>query len=379
MMGGGSGIGIDCLDGELKLKFLPRFQMVRVRVEHDKFFMAAIIGSHSAVAPLDVKPTAIRTNKDRPARKLYDIVIYKHEFPNSPIPQFPLKPKSRVKQRHHCSIPHVQRRNRRLSFRTSIQRVLTCTTPIHEVVTNEIGDYIRVQGTLLAAEKTVAVGWQERELRCGPPVKATTKFDSGVCAFSEVKAELTNGVPCCRSASAWGWVSGASSGMYKVQGLLPVAAAWLPAAPAPAPAAPLTPFPAEAAAPPATAALNASAAACPVSAAAAVAPFLQAVTLAAGALHLLSSCWQMKPVMTPIFRADPWLKLLGSVGPNEASAVMSVNIHLSLSWEYSTFSSVQSDSKGNGSIGTGSEVNGSAFNVPPRHWGSRYDGSGGDE
>lgn len=35
----------------------------------------------------------------------------------------------------------------------------------------------------------------------------------------------------------------------------------------------------------------------------------------------------MKPVITPIFRAEPWLKLLGSVGPNEGSAVTSVNIH----------------------------------------------------
>lgn len=164
-----------------------------------------------------------------------------------------------------------------------------------------------------------------------------------------------------------------SSGIYKVQGL-PVAApvaAWPPAVPA----APLAPFPtAEATTPPATAVLNASAAACPVNAAAAVAPFLQAVTLAAGALHLLSSCWQMKPVMTPIFKAEPWLKLWGSVGSNEASVMMSVNIHLSLSCEYITISSVQSDGKGNRSIGAGSEVNGSAFNVSPRHWGSRYDG-----
>lgn len=169
--------------------------------------------------------------------------------------------------------------------------------------------------------------------------------------------------------------------MYKVQGLLPVtapAAAWLPAVPA-VPAAPLTPFPEGAAAPPATAVLNALAAACLVNAAAAVAPFLQTATLAAGALHLLSSCWQMKSVITPIFKAEPWLKLLGSVGLNEASDLMSVNIHLSLSWEYSTVSSVQSDSKGNGSIGAGSEVNGSAFNVAPGHWGSRYDGSGGNE
>lgn len=157
--------------------------------------MTAIMNTHSAAVSF-LRQASYQSYKFHSIKKFHYIyVIYKHQFPTSPTSL--LKTKSRVKQRHHRGIPHVQRRNSRFSFRTSIQRVLPRTTLIHEVVTNEIGDDIRVQGTLLAAKKTVAVGWQERELRCKPPVEATTKFDSGVCALSEVKAELTNRVSCC--------------------------------------------------------------------------------------------------------------------------------------------------------------------------------------
>lgn len=53
-------------------------------------------------------------------------------------------------------------------------------------------------------------------------------------------------------------------------------------------------------------------------------------------------------------------------------------LHLLLSREYSTTSSVKSNSKGNGSISAGSKIYGSASNIA-RDWHSRYDGSGGKE
>lgn len=58
---------------------------VRVRVEHDKykFFYGGdhrySLGSRTAGCQANC-----HQDKVRPARKLYDIVIYKHEFPNSP-------------------------------------------------------------------------------------------------------------------------------------------------------------------------------------------------------------------------------------------------------------------------------------------------------
>lgn len=59
--------------------------------------------------------------------------------------------------------------------------------------------------------------------------------------------------------------------------------------------------------------------------------------------------------------------------------MMSVNIHLSLSWEYSTVSPVKSDGKRDGSVSAGPEVDGSASDLSLRHRGSKYYGGGGDE
>lgn len=70
--------------------------------------------------------------------------------------------------------------------------------------------------------------------------------------------------------------------------------------------------------------LKASAEACPDRAWAAVDAALQAVTASAAAPHLLlPSCWQMKLEMTPIFRAEPWLKLVWSTAANDCSAGLS--------------------------------------------------------
>lgn len=65
--------------------------------------------------------------------------------------------------------------------------------------------------------------------------------------------------------------------------------------------------------------MKASAAAWPVAASAAVAASLQAVTASAAALHLDCSCPQMKPEMTLMLRALPWLKSAESAGANDSS------------------------------------------------------------
>lgn len=72
------------------------------------------------------------------------------------------------------------------------------------------------------------------------------------------------------------------------------------------------------------AALKVSAEACPDWAWAAVDAALQALTAAAEAPHLLlPSCWQTKPEMTPIFKAEPWLKSVWSTAAKASSLGLS--------------------------------------------------------
>ena len=65
--------------------------------------------------------------------------------------------------------------------------------------------------------------------------------------------------------------------------------------------------------------LNASAAAWPVSPVAAVCAAVQALMASAAALHGLPSLWQIKPAMTPMFSAEPWLKFTGSAAMNASA------------------------------------------------------------
>lgn len=56
-----------------------------------------------------------------------------------------------------------------------------------------------------------------------------------------------------------------------------------------------------------------------MAASAAVAASLQALTVSAEALHLDCSCPQMKPEMTLMLSALPWLKSAASAGANDSS------------------------------------------------------------
>lgn len=113
--------------------------------------------------------------------------------------------------------------------------------------------------------------------------------------------------------------------------------------------------------------------------AAAAAPALQAVTLAVGALHLLLSCPQMKLVMTPMLRAEPWVKVVVSAGSKEASIWVLVGVFSRVQRFGGTFSAVESVAKDDLGVGAGSKVNGSTLDFVLGYWSGGGNGCGGNE